>query len=82
MEPTIFASELEKFRPYQNRLTALIQQQEAILDEIAVLWKALTKGKGRSWAKGAESKEKKKVEVLGQFAVANETWLAIKDGLE
>ncbi len=82
VEPTIFANELEKFRPYQNRLSSLIQQQEAILDEIAALWKALTKGKGRSWVKGAEGKEKKKAEVLGQYAAANEAWLAIKDGLE
>ncbi|KAF8336855.1 BRO1-like domain-containing protein [Cantharellus anzutake] len=82
IEPTIFANELEKFRPYQAKLTTLIQQQEALLDETAALWKALTKGKGRSWVKGAEEKEKKKAEVLGRFATAYDAWLTISHGLE
>lgn len=82
MEPTLFAAELEKFRPYQQRLAATVQRQEGLLLEVAKLWKGLrdlaSKGAGaRRW----EDREKKKSSLIQRFSRARDIYMEVRDGL-
>ena len=81
VEPTLFATELEKFRPYQARVTATITHQESALEELAKLWKALKSGRGREWVKKAEAKEKKRMDLVGRLLNAREGWAQVKEAL-
>lgn len=80
-EQTVFATELEKFRPYQARLGATISHQDATLDEISRTWKALKSGRGKTWVKKAESVEKRRGNLIGRFIQARESWLQIREGV-
>lgn len=80
-EQTVFATELEKFRQYQSRLGATLAHQEAILEEVALTWKALKSGRGRTWVKKAESVEKRRGNLIGRFIHARESWLQIREGV-
>jgi len=82
VEPSLFASELEKFKPFQLRIASTIQYQQAALQEIASFWKALRdlagKGAGaRKW----EEKEKRKTQLVKRFARAKEGWFEVKEGV-
>lgn len=83
IEPTLFANELEKFRPYQQRLAAALHAQQTTLQEIDQLWKNLkdkgVKGKG---AKKWEEREKRVNELVKRFAIARETYLEVSDGVQ
>ena len=83
VEPTLFANELEKFRPYQQRLAATLHAQQATLQEVAQLWKSLkdkgVKGKG---AKKWEDRERRVNDLVKRFAVARETYLEVSDGIQ
>lgn len=82
VEPTLFAAELEKFQPYQQRLASTVHHQEIALQEVAQLWHALKDlaGKGPG-AKKWDDREKKKRETLLRFAAARENYLEVRDGL-
>ena len=82
MEPTLFANELEKFRPYQARLASTSNAQQATIVEIASLWKGLRdkSGKGKG-AKRWEEREKKVGALVKRFAVAREGYLEVADGV-
>ncbi len=45
VEPQLFASELEKFRPYQGRINAAIQAAATILQELEGIIRNVEKGK-------------------------------------
>ncbi|KIK68316.1 hypothetical protein GYMLUDRAFT_80796 [Collybiopsis luxurians FD-317 M1] len=83
VEPALFASELEKFRPFQQRIGTTVHHQEACLQEIAGLWKRLTsasKGRGgffRKW----EEREKRKKETVERFERVREGYMEVRDGL-
>ncbi|KIY49838.1 vacuolar protein-sorting protein BRO1 [Fistulina hepatica ATCC 64428] len=82
VEPTLFATELEKFRPYQQRLAACIHQQAVTIQELTSLWKTLKElaGRGpgvRKW----EEREKRKRETVQRFQHARDTYMEIRDGL-
>ncbi|KAK7032954.1 BRO1 domain-containing protein [Favolaschia claudopus] len=82
VEPTLFAAELEKFRPYQQRLAATIHHQEVALQEIAARWKSLkdatdSKSPARRW----EQMEKKRAESVRRFGRARECYEEVRDGL-
>ncbi|KAJ7083734.1 BRO1-like domain-containing protein [Mycena belliarum] len=82
VEPTLFAAELEKFRPYQQRLAATIHHQESALQDVAARWKALKdltdyKSPARKW----DEKEKKRKEGVQRFGRAREGYEEVRDGL-
>lgn len=82
VEPTLFAAELEKFKPFQNSLVACGQYEQAVLLEITQLWKGLKdlagRGPGvRKW----EEREKRKKETMRRFTRARDGYMEIRDGL-
>ena len=82
VEPTLFAAELEKFRPYQQRLAATVHHQELALQEVVALWKGLKdlagRGPGvRKW----DERERKKKDVVRRFSNARDVYMEVRDGL-
>ncbi|TRM67074.1 BRO1-like domain-containing protein [Schizophyllum amplum] len=82
VEPTLFATELEKFKPYQQRLAATVQYQTVALKEVAALWKSLRESAGRGpGARKWEEREKKKKDTVRRFQRARDGYMEIRDGL-
>ncbi|PPQ77863.1 hypothetical protein CVT26_005443, partial [Gymnopilus dilepis] len=82
VEPTLFAAELEKFRPYQQRLDATLHHQEVALNELTSLWKGLKELAGRGpGARKWEEREKRKRETVRRFGRARDGYLEVRDGL-
>ncbi|KAG5638414.1 hypothetical protein H0H81_000191 [Sphagnurus paluster] len=77
-ESALFAAELEKFRPYQQRLTGTVQAQEAILAEVRTLWKSL---KALPGARRVGEEERGKEEALKRCQAAWERYAEVRDGL-
>ncbi|KAF8558686.1 BRO1-domain-containing protein [Imleria badia] len=82
VEPTLFAAELEKFRPYQQRLAATVHHQQIALQEIQGMWKSLrdTAGRGpgaRKW----EEREKRKKDAIRRISRARDGYMEVRDGL-
>ncbi|PFH50866.1 hypothetical protein AMATHDRAFT_3599 [Amanita thiersii Skay4041] len=82
VEPTLFAAELEKFRPYQQRLAATVHHQEIALQELGTLWKGLKDLAGRgAGARKWDEREKKKKDTVRRFSRARDIYMEIRDGL-
>ncbi|KAJ8075939.1 bck1-like resistance to osmotic shock [Marasmius tenuissimus] len=82
VEPTLFAAELEKFRPYQHRLAGTVQHQEATIAEIKSLYKKLKDLAGRGpGARKWEDREKQKKNVTRRFQRARDGYMEARDGL-
>ncbi|KIJ64680.1 hypothetical protein HYDPIDRAFT_131727 [Hydnomerulius pinastri MD-312] len=82
VEPTLFAAELEKFRPYQQRLTATVHHQQMTLQEVQGLWKNLRDIAGRgSGAKKWEEREKRKKDAVRRISHARDGYMEVRDGL-
>ncbi|EGO01168.1 hypothetical protein SERLA73DRAFT_105749 [Serpula lacrymans var. lacrymans S7.3] len=82
VEPTLFAAELEKFRPYQQRLTATVHHQQVVLQEIQSLWKSLRDLAGRGpGAKKWDEREKRKKDTVRRFSRARDVYMEVRDGL-
>ncbi|KAJ7026173.1 BRO1-domain-containing protein [Mycena alexandri] len=82
VEPTLFAAELEKFRPYQQRLAATIHHQEIALQDVSARWKMLKDFTDfRSPARKWDEKEKKRKEGVRRFRRAREGYEEVRDGL-
>lgn len=82
VEPALFATELEKFRPYQQRLAATAHHQQVTLQEIQSLWKGLrdlaSRGPGvKKW----EEQEKKKKDVVRRFSRARDGYMDVREGI-
>ncbi|KIO21845.1 hypothetical protein M407DRAFT_123197, partial [Tulasnella calospora MUT 4182] len=83
VEPGLFAAELEKFQPYQQRIGVTIQAQATVLDEINSLFKSLTTTRGaREWLKKAEGKEKRRGKAIARLAHAKDGWAQVRETLE
>ncbi|KAG9018027.1 bck1-like resistance to osmotic shock [Tulasnella sp. 427] len=83
VEPGLFATELEKFQPYQQRIGVTIQAQATVLDEINALFKSLNTTRGaREWLKKAEAKEKRKGEAIARLAHAKDGWAQVLETLQ
>ncbi|KAF8314043.1 BRO1-domain-containing protein, partial [Clavulina sp. PMI_390] len=80
-EQAVFTTELEKFRPYQARVTATVTSQDATLDEVSRVWKSLKGGKGKSWVRKAEALEKRRGNLIGRFVQAKEIWGQVREGV-
>ncbi|EKM78339.1 hypothetical protein AGABI1DRAFT_121445 [Agaricus bisporus var. burnettii JB137-S8] len=82
VEPTLFASELEKFRPYQQRLASSVHAQEVVLQEVSTLWKGLKDLAGRGpGARRWEEREKKKKDTVRRFSRARDGYMEVRDGI-
>ncbi|KAF6751186.1 BRO1-domain-containing protein [Ephemerocybe angulata] len=82
VEPAIFAKELEKFKPYQQRLTATIHHQEVAIQELNGLWKSLKDLAGRGpGARKWEEREKRKKDTVKRFSRARDVYMEVRDGL-
>lgn len=82
VEPTLFAVELEKFRPFQQRLAATVHAQEVTVQEINHLWKGLRDLAGRGpGARKWEEREKRKKDTVKRFSRARDIYMEARDGL-
>ena len=82
VESTLFAGELEKFRPYQQRLAATVHHEQVTLQELTQLWRALKDMAGRGpGAKKWEEREKRKKETVRRFSRARDVYMEVRDGL-
>ncbi|KDQ56723.1 hypothetical protein JAAARDRAFT_36212 [Jaapia argillacea MUCL 33604] len=82
VEPTLFAAELEKFRPYQQRLAATVHHQQLTLQEITTLWKSLKDLAGRGpGAKKWDEREKRKKDTVRRFSRARDGYMEVRDGV-
>ncbi|KAH9474563.1 Vacuolar protein-sorting protein BRO1 [Psilocybe cubensis] len=82
VEPTLFAAELEKFRPYQQRLASTVHHQEMALQEVTTLWKGLKELAGRgAGARKWEEREKRKKDTVRRFSRARDGYMEVRDGL-
>ncbi|KIM60503.1 hypothetical protein SCLCIDRAFT_16323 [Scleroderma citrinum Foug A] len=82
VEPALFAAELEKFKPFQQRLAATIHHQQVALQEIQNLWKGLRDLAGRGpGAKKWEEQEKRKKETARRFSRARDGYMDVRDGI-
>jgi tyrosine-protein phosphatase non-receptor type 23 len=82
VEPTLFAAELEKFRPYQQRLAHSVHHQQITLQEIAQLWKGLKDLAGRGpGARKWEERERRKKDTVRRFSRARDGYMEVRDGL-
>ncbi|KAG6337019.1 hypothetical protein ID866_2079 [Astraeus odoratus] len=82
VEPALFAAELEKFKPYQQRLAATVHHQQVTLQEIRDLWKGLRDLAGRGpGAKKWEEEERRKKETVRRFSLARDGYMDVRDGI-
>ncbi|KAI1792735.1 BRO1-domain-containing protein [Ganoderma leucocontextum] len=82
VESTLFAGELEKFRPYQQRLGTTVHHEQVILQELSTLWRGLRDLAGRGpGAKKWEEREKRKKDTVRRFSRARDVYMEVRDGL-
>ncbi|TFK85853.1 BRO1-domain-containing protein [Polyporus arcularius HHB13444] len=82
VESTLFAGELEKFRPYQQRLTATVHHEQVALQELNQLWRGLRDLAGRGpGAKKWEERERRKKDTVRRFSRARDVYMEVRDGL-
>ena len=82
MEPTLFAAELQKFRPYQQRLASSVHHQQVALQEVTALWKGLKDLAGRgAGARKWEEREKNKKDTVRRFSRTRDGYMEVRDGL-
>ena len=82
VESTLFAGELEKFRPYQQRLTATVHHEQVALQELSQLWRGLRDLAGRGpGAKKWEERERRKKDTVRRFSRARDVYMEVRDGL-
>ncbi|CCM04501.1 uncharacterized protein FIBRA_06681 [Fibroporia radiculosa] len=82
VETSLFAGELEKFRPYQQRLAATVHHEQVALQDVSALWRSLKDLAGRGpGAKKWEEREKRKKETIQRFSRARDGYLEVRDGL-
>ncbi|KAI5476180.1 vacuolar protein-sorting protein BRO1 [Pseudohyphozyma bogoriensis] len=81
VEPTLFASELEKFRAHQTRITATIQHQQSTLAEISAQLKALNDSPRAKELQGTWSgADRKRKEVVERLRRAKQAYGEVRDG--
>lgn len=82
IEPQLFATELEKYRPHQQRIAQSIHQQQQLLKELTTAFKALMEGDdARKVQSQWDRAEKQRRTVVDRFRHASEGYFEVKDGL-
>ncbi|EKM57292.1 uncharacterized protein PHACADRAFT_142565 [Phanerochaete carnosa HHB-10118-sp] len=81
-EGSLFAGELEKFKPFQQRLGATVHHEQTTLQEVTQLWRTLkdlaSRGPG---AKKWEERERRKQDTIKRFSQARDGYMEARDGL-
>ncbi|KAK4048160.1 bck1-like resistance to osmotic shock [Microbotryomycetes sp. JL221] len=82
VEPQLFASELEKFRPHQQRIMTAIHHQQSTLSEISADFQVVTEGKKARETQGrwAEA-EKHKRDLITRLGRAAQAYSDVRNGL-
>ncbi|KAJ3483861.1 hypothetical protein NLI96_g6024 [Meripilus lineatus] len=74
IESSLFAQELEKFRPFQQRLSATIHHEQLAIQELTSLWRGLRDLAGRgAGARKWEERERRKKDTIRRFSKGGET---------
>ena len=82
VESTLFAGELEKFKPYQQRLAATVHHEQHNIQEITALWRSLKERGGRGpGARKWEERERRKKDTIKRFSRARDIYMEVKDGI-
>ncbi|KAI8059353.1 BRO1-like domain-containing protein [Gongronella butleri] len=81
-EQQLFANELEKYRPHQQRIAGSIQQQQRLIQDLTAAFKVLMDGDDAqklqlTWEKAENQKRK----LVDQFKHAKDTYMETHDGL-
>ncbi|KAI9265997.1 BRO1-like domain-containing protein [Sporodiniella umbellata] len=80
VEEQIFASELEKFRPYQHRISATIQHQQQAIQDLTEAFKKLMEGhEAQKLHSQNEKAEKVQKELMRNFEEARATYREVKE---
>ena len=81
-EGSLFAGELEKFKPLQQRLATTVQHEQAIVQEVTQLWRGLKDLAGRGpGARKWEERERRKKDTVKRFSRARDGYMEARDGL-
>ncbi|KAI0696339.1 BRO1-domain-containing protein [Cytidiella melzeri] len=81
-ESTLFAGELEKFKPYQQRLASTIHHEQVTVQEVSALWRTLRDLAGRGpGARKWEERERRKKDTIKRFSQARDGYMEARDGL-
>lgn len=82
VESTLFSGELEKFKPYQQRITSTVHHEQVALQELTALWRSLKDLAGRGpGARKWEERERRKKVVVNRFSRARDIYMEVRDGL-
>ncbi|EIW68406.1 hypothetical protein TREMEDRAFT_20787, partial [Tremella mesenterica DSM 1558] len=82
VEPQLFASELEKFRPYQGRLASAVQASRSTLQELQMLVSQVESGKGVKERQRSSRQRSKRIREWEQkIESAGETYTEIRGGV-
>lgn len=82
IEQQIFATELEKYRPHQQRISASIQQQQQVIQELGNAFKALMEDKQAEKLQARyDNVEKQRRKIASRLEFARKEYMNIKDGL-
>lgn len=82
VEPTLFAAELEKFRPHQARIQATIAHQQSTLQQVQNVYAQLTSGKkGKEIQDRFVKIERTKKDLIARYKRAYDSYLEIRTGI-
>lgn len=81
VESSIFAAELEKFKPYQQKLTTSIASHQSSITDLTQLWRALRDLAGRGdGARRWDERERRKADATRRFQRARDGYMEARDG--
>jgi hypothetical protein len=82
VEPQLFATELEKFRPYQGRIAAAVQASSSIVQELEMVVRQVEKGKGvKERQRGQKDRQRRVREWERKLETAGEGYHEVRAGL-
>ncbi|GAA5822565.1 hypothetical protein JCM11251_006380 [Rhodosporidiobolus azoricus] len=82
VEPALFATELEKFRPHQQRLTQTLQAQQSCLADVNTAFKSLNDGpRARDLQNRFASAERAKRELVARLGHAAQAYNDVRTAL-
>lgn len=83
IEPQIFASELEKFKPYQTKIADSVKRQQPLIQELSEHFKALMESpEARDIQSIWDSAEMKRDTLLDSLKRAHDTYIQVKNGIK
>ncbi|KAI8342699.1 BRO1-like domain-containing protein [Chlamydoabsidia padenii] len=81
-EQHLFMSELEKYRPHQQRIAATLHQQQQLIQELTTAFKSLMAGEEAQQLQSRWDKvDRQKRQLVEQYRRTRDTYFDVKDGL-